>query len=159
LLSIGEYILNKNFGMDDFFFKEISSSTGLSIHTRIPLITAVNFFLIGIIFFIKMIKPSNYKIIQTLSIGVFFTSLFAFCEYIYAEEGYYGVSSFTKIAIQSSFAFIVLTIGLIASQGERGIVIIFSNDTIGGAISRKLLPMIIILPLFLDWLELLGERH
>lgn len=69
-----------------------------------------------------------------------------------------GMASFTKMAIHTSVAFVFLSVGMLFSKSDKGIMYIFTNDGIAGITTRKLLPVIIFTPLILGWLRLIGQQ-
>jgi len=159
LLTLSEYIFNTNLGIDELLFKDDLLLVYTSHPGRMSPFTALNFLLAGITFVLKTIKPSYYKTNQTLALFILMSAIFALGEYIYASEGYYILYSYTRIALHTVFGFIILSVGFVASQGKKGIAAIFMSDTTGGIIAKSLLPLIIILPIFLKWLQFFGERN
>lgn len=158
-INLYEYFFQKNIGIDELFMKDDLSLVETLYPGRLAPITACNFLLAVTAFSIIFLKVRNYKIAHSISLFLFATSLFSICGYLYGAQIFYNVFFNTKMAVHTSLAFFVLSIGLLTAQGDKGIISFFTSDTIGGTIARRLIPLVIFLTLFLGWLQLQGEKY
>lgn len=158
LLTLGEYLFEINFGIDEFLFKEETRATATSDPGRMSPITAFCFILSGISLML-LYKNKAFQMFQLLSLAVFALALLTLIGYGYAVNDFQGgMASFTKMAIHTSVAFVFLSVGMLFSKSDKGIMYIFTNDGIAGITTRKLLPVIIFTPLILGWLRLIGQQ-
>jgi PAS domain S-box-containing protein len=158
LLTLGEYLLEINFGIDEFLFKEETRATATSDPGRMAPISAICFILSGMSLLL-LYKNKAFQMFQLLSLAVFALALLTLIGYAYAVNDLQGgMASFTKMAIHTSVAFVFLSVGVLFSKSDKGIMYIFTNDGIAGITTRKLLPVIIFTPLILGWLRLIGQQ-
>src|SRR5207248_4160533 len=55
--------------------------------------------------------------------------------------------------------FLILSLAMLFTRPNVGVMGIITSDTVGGAVARRLIPATIIVPVLLGYLRLLGERH
>lgn len=158
-LNLYQYLFDKNIGIDELFMKDDLSLIETVYPGRMALLTAIDFILFIIAFIMLFFKVKNYKIANTISLFLFATSLFSICEYLYDVQLVNSVLFNTKMAIHTSIGFFAISIGLLTAQGEKGIIVFFTSDTIGGTIARRLIPLVITLLLFFGWVQLQGEKY
>lgn len=158
LLTLGEYLFEINFGIDEFLFKEEIGATATSDPGRMSPITAFCFTLSGISLLL-LYRNKAFQLFQLFSLTVGALALLTLIGYGYAVDDFQGgMTSFTKMAIHTSVAFIFLSVGMLLSKSDRGLMSIFTNDGIAGITARNLLPVIIFTPLILGWLRLIGQQ-
>ena len=158
LLTFSEYLFEINFGIDEFLFKEETTATATSDPGRMSPITAICFILSGISL-VLLYKNKAFQMFQLLNLAVFALALLTLIGYAYAVNDFQGgMATFTKMAIHTSVAFVFLSVGMLFSKSDKGIMYIFTNDGIAGITTRKLLPVIIFTPLILGWLRLVGQH-
>jgi signal transduction histidine kinase len=85
-------------------------------------------------------------------------SLFSLIGYAYGAAGMYRLSSFIPMALNTAFVFHVLSLGLLLSRPDRGLMAVLLHPGQGGVMARRLLPVVIILPACLGWLRVMGQR-
>ena len=158
LLSLSEYFLKTDLGIDELFFKDYSVMGNSKPGMMAP-VSAVNFCLCGIVILLLFFKPAYYKITQLISLLVFAISLLSLIEIIYGIEVFYDISYYTKLSLLTSLAFILFSINLITSQDQKGVMVIFMSNTSGGSIFRLMAPAAIIIPLVLGWITLYLENN
>ncbi len=155
-----EYLFNRNLGIDELFIKDDLISAATTYAGRMAPATTLCFLLAGSVFFMLFFKLRNYKIAHTIVLFLFALSVFSFSGYLYGVEVFYGLLFYTtKMAIHTSFSFIILSIGLLTIQGNKGVITYFTyNDTIGKIVARLVI-MIVVFEFFLGWLHLQGEKY
>jgi PAS domain S-box-containing protein len=68
-------------------------------------------------------------------------------------------SPFTPMALPTAFAILALSAGLLAARSKGGLRALWVSDGPGGALFRRLAPVVIVLPVALTFLCLEGQRH
>ncbi len=121
--------------------------------------TALNFLLFGAALLLLKFKtrgadsfPAQYP-----AIAVILTSFLAVIGYLYGAKSFYVIVSFNPMAIHTAVSFLLLGVGLLLSRPEQGIAGEIFNRETGGAMARRLLPIVIFIPGILGWLRLYGE--
>lgn len=85
-------------------------------------------------------------------------ALIAFLGYVFGVRGFYSVSQYTGMAPLSVLAHLLLGIGILFAQTERGIGALLSDRGAAGIMARRLLPAAIMVPVVLGSIRLAGER-
>lgn len=158
-LTLMEYIFNLNIGIDQILFKEAAGALNTSAPNRMALTTTINFILAGISILLWNIKtPRVYRPTQIFAIIGGFISLIGFLAYIYNVSLLYHIPQFTAISIYATITFILLFSAILFAQPNTGIISIINSDQISGVISRRLLPLIIILPIIFGLIANYGSN-
>ena len=155
LLTISEYVFGLNLGIDQMLFKENAGAVLTSQPGRMSIVTAINFLLLGS----ALMLPDGRRAwisIQLLAFAATWLSLLSLFGYMYQAPTLYVFSFSTSIAQVTVFCFFILSAGILCSRPERGLVKMLTNDTIGGAMARRLMPIAVIIPIILGWVYLLG---
>jgi PAS domain S-box-containing protein len=157
LLTLGESLFEINLGIDEFLFNDETGALATSAPGRMAPLTAFCFILSGTSL-ILLYRNKAFRIFQLLSLTVFALALLTLIGYAYAVEDFQGgMTSFTKMAIHTSLAFVFLSAGMLFSKSDNGIMRIYTNNGVAGITIRKLLPVIIFIPLISGWLRLIGQ--
>ncbi|MET0753565.1 MAG: response regulator [Pyrinomonadaceae bacterium] len=145
-------------GIDQILFRSQQLDTVTGQLNRMSPNTALNFLLFGAALLLLNSKRRNLFPSQYLAIAVFLTSFLAIIGYLYGVKSFYVIVSFNPMAVHTAVSFFVLAVGLLLSRPEQGIIKDFLNRDIGGETIRRLFPLVIIIPAFLGWLRLYGEK-
>lgn len=155
-----QYVFSVNLGIDQLLFKESVGAVGTSHPGRMAPNTAVNFILIGLSMLLldvetqRGLRPSQLLILIE---GII--SLFAFVGYLYGVKSFYGpIAKYTVMAVHTAVLFNLVCVAILFSRPDRGWVKTFTSDNAGGILLRRMLPVIIIIPLAMNWLRLRGEQ-
>lgn len=101
----------------------------------------------------------RYDLGQKLGLGIFYVSFLGLLGYLYDIKLFYGVGSFTGMALHTSLGFICLALALLLLHPEHGTMAIFMADHAGGNLIRRVLLMIIVGPVVICGLVLTGVRR
>ena len=158
-LTLIEYIFNLNIGIDQILFKEAVGALNTSAPNRMALTTVINFILAGICILLWNVKtPNVYRPTQMLAIIGMFISLIGFLAYIYNVSLFYHIPQFTAISIYATINFILLFTAILLARPDTGIMSIINSNNIAGILARRLLPLIIILPIILGLISRYGAN-
>ncbi|MEO6542279.1 MAG: PAS domain S-box protein [Ferruginibacter sp.] len=156
LLSLSENIFNWNLGIDELLFKDTLIVDTVSSPGRMSSITSLNFIFIALSFLLFKKKYFAAQVFAIISLIVSFLSLIG---YYYGVNELTGFGAFTKMALYTSVCFLLVSIGILFSQIERGFAGLFLSNGSAGDMLRHLLPAAILLPLGLGWLTLLAKTR
>ncbi|MFA5352611.1 MAG: PAS domain S-box protein [Thermodesulfovibrionales bacterium] len=157
LLTLIEYILKTDFGIDQLLFKEALGTVGTSHPGRMSPKSALNLFLSGIALILldrqtgTGKRPSQFLIIL---VGLY--SLTLLSGYIYGVPQPYRVVTYTGIAVNTVMAFILVSMGILFARPTQGVMKVFTSDTLGGLLARRFIFVVIFIPPLLDLLIELG---
>ncbi len=155
LLTLSEYLFARDIGIDQLLFKDMAS--GSSPAGRMAFVTAVNFLAIGLA--LLMLKTRwGFGAAQFLTLLAAFISMLALITYIYEVKSLYAVSPYSTVALHTAITFIILSLGILFAQPDRGLMAIVASDTAGGVTTRRLTPAAIGIPVAVGYVRLIGER-
>jgi len=78
--------------------------------------------------------------------------------FAYSIPVFYGETSIAKIALNTGIVFLILAVGVICVRPGGGMQRMLGTTDPGGVMARRLLPLAVVVPLALGWLQLLGQR-
>lgn len=161
-LTLIEYVFGWDLHIDQLLFTQTAStdSLGTIAPGRMAFSTALCFLISGLSLILCKVKAQK---IQTLAQGlILFPALLGLVTligYAYGAIVLIGiVYKLATMALHTAVAFIMLSIGILLAAPNSTLVQTIFADTIGGAIARRLLPSIIIVPLVLGWLCLQAQK-
>jgi len=122
--------------------------------------TAVAFVLTGLALLVagvesrRGVRPTELLLLPTMMI-----SLLALLGYGYQIRSLYAVGGYVPMSLHTAIMFQILSLGILCSHPDRGMMRILSGDTGGGRMARHLLPASIAILCVVGWLRLQGERR
>jgi methyl-accepting chemotaxis protein len=157
LLTLGEYVPGRDFGIDQLLFQDTSAQ---SIYPgRMASSTASIFVLLGgALFFLDWETRRGYRPAQFLVLPAAVLSLLGLIGYTYGAETLYRVAPYSSMALHTALAFLVLGLGILYARPDRGLMHVLTSHTAGGVMARRLLPAAVLVPVIMGWLRLEGER-
>jgi len=152
-LRLGAYIWDFNFDVDRLLFM---GSLG---DNRMAPNTAICFLLSGLtLVLLDVVTWRGPRPAQMLALIVATIALMSLVGYGYGADSLYQIGSYIPMALHTATLFLILSIGILLSRPEHGIMAVMLNDGAGGAMARRLLPAAIAIPCVLGWLRILGQR-
>lgn len=159
-MTLFEYFFNINLKIDEFIIKEPVVNFKHTIFSdRMTPLTAVNFILIGFTLFFLENKVITNRANQFFILAVFIISFFEFLNHIYMLEYHaliinIGINIF-QISLFNSVMFMLLSLGILTTRPQQGIISIIISKNNGGKLARRLIPPAMILPILLGYLGLI----
>jgi len=94
------------------------------------------------------------------TIGVITASISALglIGYLYGSSTLYSLPRSTVIALQTASFIFAVSLGLVLSLPERGLMRVLSDTGAGGVLARRIIPFIVLVPIFIGAVRLHGER-
>ena len=145
-LTIIEYLLGWNLGIDELFFKDLVSASNL-FPGRISPIAALCFWL-GSISLLRL----GSRISQLFSLGIMVMSLAAVMDYLFDLRVFFSNPEFTYVTVHTSAAFLIFSLAIIAARPTGGLMRILSSDLPGSRAMRFLLPAMVVINILMAWL-------
>ena len=140
-------------GIDKIIYGKVVEGNRMAINA------ALNFFLIGLsLFIIDKRKDDNFLPSQLIALAAFIISLLAVIGYLYSYRNLNLYSALVPMAIHTAITFLLLTSAILLTRYRIGIVAVLMDKKLGGFIMRKLLPILILTPIIVNWLRLEGQR-
>ncbi len=159
-LTFWEYMLGWNLGIDQLLFKESATAVLTSAPGRMAFNTSIIFVIIGIALLLCGFEAVLFSyLVQLLVIPAGIIALLSFVGYLYgASPLYIGLKFSTAMAVHTCVLFMMSCIGCLFARPEQGLMKDVSSDYYGGLILRRILPVVIVIPLVLGWFKIHGEK-
>lgn len=158
LATLFQYLFNYNLGIDELIFEDRDAS-GRIPPGRLAPVTAVIFMLLG-----GGILLSNdrhkafYYASQFLVLVAFLISLQALMAYAFGIDDSFGIAAYTRIALHTAGSIVLVAMGILIARPDRGLIAILTADSAGGFMARRLIATAILVPPFVNWLQLVGQK-
>jgi PAS domain S-box-containing protein len=154
--TLAEYATGLNFGIDMLLMRVPATPDGTPPGRMAPN-TALCFALIGgaqLIF--DSGRHAARMVAQIATLLALFIGMLAMSGYFLSVYALYGVAGYTSMALPTAAAITLLAAGLLASRPDRGIAATLAQTNSAGATIRRVLPLIVIVPLLFAWLHQMG---
>jgi two-component system sensor histidine kinase/response regulator len=159
LLTLGEYGLNLNLGIDQALLKDGWTDAHVAPPGRMSTATAFEFLVLGgSLFFLDRKRPQDALTSQILALICLISVTLACLGYLYGANGRYTIPFYATMAVHTAFVFLFLSLGTLFARPESGLISAFTSRYGGGQMARLILPFALTLPFVLGWLRLKGER-
>jgi PAS domain S-box-containing protein len=156
LLTLCEYVFSRDLGIDQLLFQDTLTPDN-AYPGRMSPVTALNFSILGFALF--LLDRHQYRWpVEVFSITALLISVLVLMGYVYGIVSLYQFFPYASIAIHTTLAFSILSVGILFARPEQGLMKIFSSDNIGSIMVRRLVPAAFVLPFLLGWLLLTGQR-
>ncbi len=159
VLTLTEYALGIDTGIGQIVSHAPAGELQTSSPGRMAPTTALNFALLGTaLLSLNGRRRVRHLASQVLTITVLLVAFVAFVGYCLDSAVLYGAEGYTSMAIHTAVGFAALSIGVLTSRPERGVIAILAQDNPAGHTIRRLLPIVLAAPLIIGWLRLKGQQ-
>ncbi|MBI1892122.1 MAG: PAS domain S-box protein [Burkholderiales bacterium] len=136
------------------------AAAGWSIHgMRMSPVTAFDCILLGSALSLADSKrPLFIHLAELSTAAAFFIALPALIGYLYAVPVLQGTVAYATMPIPTALALVVLAAGLLCARPDRGYMAALTGTASGSIMARRLLIAALLVPFFLGWLTLTGQR-
>lgn len=155
LLTMGEYLSGKNFGIDELVMQDITNLPG-DIPGRMGVITAVSFTILGIaLIFLSRKKGGLMGSIHVLAIALILIAGSTLVSYGYNIEKFLRAKlNYNPMAIHTAAGFVLLSFGILNARPDYPLRRIMISDSAAASTARKLWCAAMALQLVMGWLLL-----
>ncbi|MBL8132511.1 MAG: hypothetical protein JNL42_11690 [Anaerolineae bacterium] len=156
-LTLAEYAFHVDFGMDELLVRDFVRT--IPFPGRMSLASALSFSLLSVTF-LMLNRPRLRALTQLLPAAIAVVSYIAVLGFLYGVDALYSLFLFSQIALNTAVIFILLAVGLLTAQDGLPLwAWLLANDE-GGRVSRRLLPVALILPVILGGIVIyLSDRR
>lgn len=155
--TLMEYTLGISPGIDHLIFEEPAGAIHTLAPGRMAPASALCFLFLGVALMLDGKSDRSSWLVTILAVMAIFPALASGLAYLYGLDNLYGLGYGTQMAAHTVLAFLVLALGVLCSQPERGLMALVASPDTGGVIARHLLPLAIVLPIMIGWLKLAGD--
>ena len=159
-MKIAECVFNFDLNFDQLFFHKEINLPGPFGPNEIAMHTAVSFICCGATLLLLDVElRRGFRPAQVFAVIVGLIALLALIGYAYRVLPLYTFGSRTPMALNSAICFELFSVAALAVRPRRGLMMVITSDTTGGAMARRLLPAAILIPLILGALRFSSEKH
>jgi len=158
LITIAVYINVLKTGMDFPFVNYPFFNLFIAPDTRMALVTASLFFIIGVVLFLlSSYKSINANIAHALILPVLIVSYIVVASYILNVHSFHKIQGIC-VALNTGIAFLILSIAVLFIRADTWFMKVFTSENAGRIMARKLLPILMVLPVIIGWFRIYGEQ-
>ena len=99
------------------------------------------------------------QISQSCAFGVLLIAIFALIGYAFGISGLTRIGAFIPMALHTGTCLLLVSIGLLCLQPDRGLTAIIRHPGPAGEMARKVLPLAIMIPILVGGLRLWGRTR
>lgn len=158
LCNVIEYAFDCDFGIDEILFRSAVNATDIPYPGRMAPATSVLFILVGVALLLldyetrDGLYPSSHLALMTALGGAL-----SLLGYLYSVGAMTELHAYTTIGLHTSLLFGVIGLGVFFARPWRGAAAVIASGYGGGMMSRRILPLAILLPYVAGWLRQEGE--
>ncbi len=145
-LNVLEFVSHHSLGIDELLVVDHSSS---AFPGMMAPLAAVNLCVAACSLICLSMRPPRVVLAQIIALLAGISSLFAMLGYILGVPSLYDATPYFSIPLQSAVALFTFSLGIFFSHPDSGIVALFWSETSGGVVARRLIPMVIAVPIVL----------
>jgi PAS domain S-box-containing protein len=159
ILTLVEYASGINLGIDELLCRDDLDSVGRVAPGRMALMSTISLLVAGVAL-ILLDAPKRFDDWppQVLGLLVMLLSMLALEGYVYGVIALYLVGVYSSVAVHTALALFVLGTGIVLARPDGGLMGRITAKDSGGWMLRTFLPVAILMPFFLGWLALEGNR-
>ena len=156
-----EYASGIDLGIDALFlFDRTWGNTGVVSPGRMGPPGATSWTLIGLAIVLTSIRSRSWPRAAAPALALVATAIasLSLIGYLYGATVLYTVPTVTIIALQTSTFVVAISIGILLSIPEHAPVRLLEDETAAGALTRRVVPAIIVVPIVLGLIRLWADR-
>ena len=158
-ITLAEDVFRLDLGIDQILLRDDFIPFDTLYPGRMSPVTALNFLFVGLA--LISLKARRYGVAvcaHWLVAPPLFMSTLAIAGYAYGVNSLYQVGIFTSMALHTAVAFFVLVVSILFANLKFGFARVATSDTVGGLMTRWLLPSIPFTLFVFGWIRLKGEE-
>ena len=157
-LTLVEYAYGVDLGIDQLLYLDTRGAVQTTHPGRISMIAALQLVLFGIALLLESDARPGQQWARRLALLAAALSLIGLLGFVYGRTALYALPVFNGLALHTAVGMLVLSAGIVSIQPARGLPSLLVSAGAGGALTRRLLPLAVLVPVLLGWLRLEGER-
>ena len=155
-LTTLEYATRRNFHLDQLLVRDYAWTVFSISPGRMAVSTAISFALLGCALLFSK-RRRGVLVSQSVALAVGGLCIVNLIGYIYGIQNYRGTALYTAIALHTSVTLLILSVGVLCSTADAGVIATVTSEQLGGVLARRLLPAALVVPIALGWLRWQGQ--
>ncbi len=156
VLTLAEYVLSRNLGIDELLFRDQDLSAGTVSPGRMASASTVLLTFLGNA--LLLLDHRRKVPALCLAFAALGGSYLALMAHVYVPNPLDRMPPYSSMALHTTASFLLLSLGILLARPDRRFVVVLLSDTPGGILARRLLPAAFLVPPILGWLRLTGQR-
>jgi two-component system sensor histidine kinase/response regulator len=156
-LTLLEHAAATDLGIDQVLIRDAREDGNLGSPGRISPAGSLNFVLLGLALLSVASSRRRFRSAGQVAVGLVAVSALAGMTG-YLLEAKLPLAGYSQMALHTAALFFLLCVGLLCARPEGGLMEVVLGDNAGGAATRRLLPIVIVVPALIGWLRLQGQR-
>ena len=161
ILSLGQYITDSDLGIDGVFFPEAVRDQPVAMpHPgRMAEPTAIAFILISVSTILVGARTRTLARLSAICATIVLVLVIAILlGYLFQAGHLTTIFGFSSVALNTAVGLGALSVGLLALRPEVGWIGLVRGSGIGASAARRLLPLVVVVPIAVSWLALKGSE-
>jgi len=155
-VTLIEYLFHWNLSVDDWLFRSKLEEAG-NTSGRLPVSTALAFLMSGLALLTLNVETRrSSRPAQFLALTAIVICLLTLLSYGYGIAPLYHFNP--GMAINTAVAFVLLSLGILSTHPDRGLMAVATSDSAGGFMLRRLVLAVIGVPSILGWLNVAATQ-
>ncbi|RYD47265.1 MAG: PAS domain S-box protein, partial [Verrucomicrobiaceae bacterium] len=148
------------FPLDQWFFGHVVGHNGPMMGSEMAPTSAACFLIAGLaLALLDRRTPRGTRVSEILASVIWLLSLLALVGYIYQTHWLYGVPFRLPMALNTSIAFLTLSMGVLFARPDQGIMSMLTSASSGGVMARRMLPAMVLVFITAGGLRIAGQVH
>jgi PAS domain S-box-containing protein len=157
-ITLIEHLAGADLGIDQLFLAAPAEPPGGLPPGRMAPNTAFGFLCVAIALLAIDLRPrAGGRPSDWLALAAFVIGLLATTDHLYGELGNTR-EIYRQMSLSASLSLMLLSTGLWLARPQDGLMAVVTENSVGGALVRALLPAVLLAPLALGWFRVRGER-
>jgi hypothetical protein len=153
-----EDICGWNLGIDELLMADRARPVLVNAPGRMAITAALSLLLLGCAL---LLGNRRRRVVwnQLLTLAAAVLCLANLIGYIYGISNFAGIAFYTAMAVHASSSLLILAISILFARADSGVMALVNSESLGGVLTRSLLPAAVVVPVLLGWVTSQGELH
>lgn len=152
MMKLADCTFAFNWGIDRLLFADRLADNRMAPNT------ALGFALTGLSVLMLDVRWRRLWLGEALAILTSLLGLLCTLGYLFNAKAMYGIGVYIPMAANTALAFELLSVAILFSRPERGLIATIRSSAMGGHAARRLLPIALVLPVVLGWICVRGQK-
>jgi PAS domain S-box-containing protein len=155
LLSVGEYLIGADFGIDGFLPTAAAGLGSGAWPSKMSLATATGFAFTGL----ALLSIDGRMRIASFAAALVGTliGVLALMGYAFGVAALYSVDAYSNMTLHTAGGLVAINLGILHARPLRRPIAVLTSSTTGGVMARRLFPLALTAPFLIGWLYVRGK--
>ncbi len=159
MLTLIEYLFGLNLGIDELILPDPATGLQNGAPGRMSGTSAICLLLLGAALLLQQVKADFWQLsAQLLVLPAMVLALIGLEGYLFNTSAVAPGFLSAFPALSTTILFLLLSIAVLCAQPQQGFMATISSNGIGGALVRRGLLWIVVVPVFIAWLSVQGKK-